>query len=357
MEIVVYRYGHRLARDKRITTHVALTARAFGAAGIVIDTRDPTIEATVREVTERFGGPFSVTSGVSWHKYLSQTTGTVVHLTMYGQPLADVCDDLKKQERLVVVVGAEKVPGAFYGRADYNVAVGNQPHSEVAALAVFLDRVTDGAWQRGLSGGFLTIVPEPRGKNVRPDSRAILRREGCTDDVIRHAELVARIAREIARRISDNGHSVDLQAVETGALLHDVGRARTHSLSHVVAGVDIARKYGLSRQILDIIKHHPGAGIARKEAVPLGLPEDDYLPRTIEEQIVCHADNLADSSCRTFAEVHEAFLRKAGPAAAVRLKELHQRLCALAGTDLDEIVANLRACEGDGTGPSQTDNL
>ena len=58
-EIYVLRLGHRPDRDKRVTTHVALTARAFGAQGIFVSTKDEELERSVRSVVKRFGGGFS----------------------------------------------------------------------------------------------------------------------------------------------------------------------------------------------------------------------------------------------------------------------------------------------------------
>ena len=62
-DIRVYRYGHRPMRDKRVTTHVALTARAFGASGIIVDTGDEQLEKSIRKVVNDFGGDFSIPSG------------------------------------------------------------------------------------------------------------------------------------------------------------------------------------------------------------------------------------------------------------------------------------------------------
>jgi tRNA (cytidine56-2'-O)-methyltransferase len=90
----------------------------------------------------------------------------VVHLTMYGSNLPDVIDEIRASENILVVVGAEKVPAEMYDLADWNVAVGNQPHSEVAALAVFLDRLFQGRELCEEFAGGLKIVPTPRGKQV-----------------------------------------------------------------------------------------------------------------------------------------------------------------------------------------------
>ena len=51
--------------------------------------------------------------------------------------------------------------------ADYNIAIGNQPHSEIAALAIFLDRIFDGnQFDRKLSNESIKIIPTEKGKNV-----------------------------------------------------------------------------------------------------------------------------------------------------------------------------------------------
>jgi tRNA (cytidine56-2'-O)-methyltransferase len=95
-----------------------------------------------------------------------ESGGKVVHLTMYGTNLPDVTDEIRDCENIMVVVGAEKVPAEVYDLADWNVAVGNQPHSEVAALAVFLDRLFQGRELCEKFEGGLKIVPTPRGKRV-----------------------------------------------------------------------------------------------------------------------------------------------------------------------------------------------
>ena len=163
--IVVLRLGHRSKRDQRVTTHVALTARALGADGIWVSTPDEVLEKTVKSVVERFGGKFEIRTGVDWRKAMRNWKGEIVHLTMYGEKLSEAISTINSK-RLMIVVGAEKVPRDVYDLADRNVSVGNQPHSEVAALAIFLDRYSGGkALERVLKGG-LTIVPNPRGKTV-----------------------------------------------------------------------------------------------------------------------------------------------------------------------------------------------
>lgn len=168
--IEVLRLGHRPDRDKRVTTHVALTARAFGADRILVDRRDGRLETAIRDVVRRFGGSFEIETGVRGREAIRTFPGTSVHLTMYGQRLVAVLPRLPRDD-LLIIVGAEKVPGYVFREVDVNVAVGNQPHSEVAALAVFLDRILEGApLLRRLQGPF-RIVPSKRGKIVRGPSR------------------------------------------------------------------------------------------------------------------------------------------------------------------------------------------
>jgi tRNA (cytidine56-2'-O)-methyltransferase len=165
--IVVLRIGHRIDRDKRITTHVALVARAFGADKIVITTKDDKIKRNIESVCGRFGGDFIVETGMDYKKFIKSWDGAIVHLTMYGEQLGKAIGQLDTSRDLLIIVGAEKVPPYFYEVADINVSVGNQPHSEVAALALFLDRYTKGAWQKKDFKGNIEIIPCAKGKKVR----------------------------------------------------------------------------------------------------------------------------------------------------------------------------------------------
>jgi tRNA (cytidine56-2'-O)-methyltransferase len=164
--IAVLRIGHRIDRDKRVTTHVALVARAFGADIIFISTKDEKIKKNIQAVCKRFGGNFEIQTGVDNKKIIKSWKGSIVHLTMYGEELEKAVNQLDTNRDLLIIVGAEKVPPYFYQVADLNVSVGNQPHSEVAALALFLDRYTKAAWCRKQFHGNIQIVPCVKGKKV-----------------------------------------------------------------------------------------------------------------------------------------------------------------------------------------------
>jgi len=175
-EVVVLRWGHRPHRDARLTTHVALAARALGASGFVLsDIVDKKLEESVAKVTENWGGKFFFEMGKPWRKFVREWRakgGIVVHLTVYGENLqtSPVLDRIRQSgKNVLVLVGSQKVPGDFFSGevSDFNVAVGNQPHSECAALAVFLDRFFEG---RELGKGYgkakIKVVPQERGKKT-----------------------------------------------------------------------------------------------------------------------------------------------------------------------------------------------
>lgn len=120
----------------------------------------------------------------------------------------------------------------------------------------------------------------------------LLRRENTPENVIDHCKAVCMKAMKIAANFDD----ADKDLIRKGALLHDIGRSKTHGLTHAVEGVEIARRYGYSSDVLNIIERHIGAGITEEEAEYLGLPKKSYVPQTLEEKIVAHADNLVSGS-------------------------------------------------------------
>lgn len=164
--ITIMRTGHRPERDKRVTTHVALTSRALGASGMYVDTRDTVLETNIKSVCERFGGDFFIETGVRFKDAVRSFDGCIVHLTMYGERVDEAVPKIPKDKDVMIVVGAEKVPPEVYQRADYNISVGNQPHSEISALAIFMDRFTEGKALYADRGGKMTVVPNERGKTV-----------------------------------------------------------------------------------------------------------------------------------------------------------------------------------------------
>lgn len=171
--LYVLRLGHRPSRDKRITTHVCMVARAMGADGIYIaGVKDEPLRLTVEKVVDTWGGPFWVRHVQNPLRFVRDWKvggGKVVHLTMYGIPLKELAGEISSLTGdVLIIVGGEKVPREYYRESDFNVSVGSQPHSEVAALALVLDRLTDGGWEaKEFSGAKAKITPSMEGKNVQ----------------------------------------------------------------------------------------------------------------------------------------------------------------------------------------------
>ena len=166
----------------------------------------------------------------------------------------------------------------------------------------------------------------------REQALQFLHQSGCSTKVVKHCEAVAELAVEIAQACKERGLTVDVGLVETGALLHDIGRAKTHSVHHAVAGAEIAESMGLPQSVVSIIKRHVGGGIVKSEAKKLGWPTDVYVPETLEEKIVAYADKLVEGSRRVPIERTIGNLSRKIPSDAVeRIIKLHAEMATFVG--------------------------
>ena len=175
MVIEVVRIGQRLVRDDRVTTHVALVSRGFGAERIYMTEINPEIKDTVEKINNTWGGNFEVVFIEKWKPIVKKKKDEgfkVVHLSMYGESINDAQEKIREEENLLIVVGAEKVPREIYELADYNVGVGSQPHSEISALAILLDRIQKGKqFEKEFPNAKRKIIPTKNGKNVQVKER------------------------------------------------------------------------------------------------------------------------------------------------------------------------------------------
>ncbi|MEZ0289732.1 MAG: tRNA (cytidine(56)-2'-O)-methyltransferase [Sulfolobales archaeon] len=174
--VSVLRLGHRRDRDKRVTTHVALVARAFGAREFILAGEpDSSIRNSVEKILKRWGGSYYFiyretkdyrSELRNWRE--SRKNACIVHLTMYGIPIDLVLEEIRDRcEEVLVIVGAEKVPREVYYLADYNISITSQPHSEVSALAVFLDRLYNGEeLYLEYRDAEIKIIPSAREKKI-----------------------------------------------------------------------------------------------------------------------------------------------------------------------------------------------
>jgi len=177
MEIEVLRIGQRIIRDDRVTTHVALVARAFGAKRIYMNEINPEINDTISKINKTWGGNFTIENITEWKKIIKKKKNEsvkIVHLTMYGLNINDIENKLRNEDKILIVVGAEKVPREIFELADYNIAIGNQPHSEVSALGILLDRIQRGdQFESKFENSERMIIPQEQGKNVRMNETTI----------------------------------------------------------------------------------------------------------------------------------------------------------------------------------------
>ena len=173
----VLRLGYRLGRDPRITTHLALVSRALGADRFLLaGDEDSKMFENLESVADRFGSGMScehVQGPMGWlRRFVEEDAGdgepgVAVHLTMYGEPFRQAIPRIRRDRPMVVIVGGAKVPGDVYKLCQYNVSVGSQPHSEVAALALFLDSWGGSiAESEHFKGAQLEVIPNSDGKTV-----------------------------------------------------------------------------------------------------------------------------------------------------------------------------------------------
>jgi uncharacterized protein (TIGR00295 family) len=175
---------------------------------------------------------------------------------------------------------------------------------------------------------------------VIPDERQALslhEKYGSNGRILEHCATVARVSTILCDALFGHGKGIDARATLAGALLHDIGRTRTHEVSHGYVGAEILENEGVDGVVVEIVRRHVGAGISAEEAASLGFPKGDYIPRTTEQMVVCFADKLVSSDMvRPFEEEVKRFERKGHD--VERLKKLKTDLEAILGEDPEKLV-------------------
>ncbi|MFA5745361.1 MAG: tRNA (cytidine(56)-2'-O)-methyltransferase [archaeon] len=172
-KLTILRLDHRPYRDKRITTHCALVSRAFGANEFYFSgVEDSTIIEVLSKINENWGGDFKIeytAEPLSFVKKFKENQGIVIHLTMYGLPVLEKIEEIKKEKiskNLLLIVGGSKVPKEYYELADFNIAIGNQPHSEVSALGLILYLIDPDCMNKPFDNSKIKIIPSNTIKKV-----------------------------------------------------------------------------------------------------------------------------------------------------------------------------------------------
>ena len=143
------------------------------------------------------------------------------------------------------------------------------------------------------------------------DYQAIIDQYYAEDDELRHLLLLH--SRQVADRclqVARNHRELplDVQFLEEAAMLHDIGIRWCHApgiycqgeqpyICHGLIGGRLLREMGFERHAR-VCERHTGTGItiAQIRAQQLPLPEADYQPKTLEEQLVCYADKFYSKS-------------------------------------------------------------
>jgi len=170
--ITVLRLGHRAGRDPRISTHCALVARAFGAGAMLYSgEHDSDLEKSVRDLVKNWGGAFEIEHTKKQIKTIKDFKGKnfkVCHLTVYGHPVHNVIKKLRYFKNILIIIGGEKVPSEIYKLADFNISITQQPHSEVAALAILLHEYFQGKeLKKEFAEAKIKVIPSKNKKIVK----------------------------------------------------------------------------------------------------------------------------------------------------------------------------------------------
>jgi uncharacterized protein len=169
----------------------------------------------------------------------------------------------------------------------------------------------------------------------REQAIELLHKNHCSPQVVNHCIAVADLSLETAAKLEANGLKINIELVEAGALLHDLGRSKKHTVDHAIVGAQMAKEIGLPDIVINIIKRHVGAGITDEESKWLGWPKDNYIPQTLEEKVVSYADKLIDQSKRIPIETEIGRLEKEKKSeAAERVRKLHEEITSLLGNKL-----------------------
>ena len=155
--------------------------------------------------------------------------------------------------------------------------------------------------------------------------------------VVKHCQACADISKRLCGKAASQGHQVNEKAAVAGALLHDIGRSQVQLVSHGYVGAQILEKEGVDAVVVEIVRRHVGAGISKEEAAALGFPPGEYVPKTIEQKIVCFADKLLDGDkARPFLEEVKRFVRKGHD--VDRLRALKDDVSSAVGVDAETFV-------------------
>lgn len=127
------------------------------------------------------------------------------------------------------------------------------------------------------------------------------------DLVWTHSLIVQDIARQLVKNLEKRKIKINKKQVEIGCLVHDIGCYRCYEfygrndgpyIQHGVKGYEILKSEGFSEEIARMAMIHLGVGLVKENVVASKLPLEhkDYIPITLEEELVAYADNFHSKS-------------------------------------------------------------
>lgn len=159
----------------------------------------------------------------------------------------------------------------------------------------------------------------------------------CREIYMRHAEQVATLAVDLARRCR---LGLDENQVRNAAMLHDIGIFLTDApgigchgtepyIAHGILGAELLRRHGVDEALARVAERHTGAGIDENDIdeLKLPLPRRNLMPETLLEKVVCYADKFysksGDMQRKPLERVIDS-MRRHSPATLERFMTLHR---------------------------------
>jgi len=168
---------------------------------------------------------------------------------------------------------------------------------------------------------------------------ALHKKYGSNERIVGHCQACARLSMLLCEKAAAHGNLVNTDAAVAAALLHDIGRTQIQTVSHGYVGAELLQQEGVDPEVVEMVRRHVGAGISPQEAVVLNFPPGDYIPRTLEEKIVCFSDKMLDGDkARPFEEEVKRFVKKGHD--VERLRKLKEDVDAAVGADAERLILN-----------------
>lgn len=121
-----------------------------------------------------------------------------------------------------------------------------------------------------------------------------------------HSEIILKIVQKIVEKLRDESISVDIDLLTKGVLLHDIGVYHCYDedfnpgnnlpqyIEHGYVGYKIILDVDIPEEIARFALRHTATGLTEEDIKKgnLNLPHGNYIPVTLEEEILTYADKF-----------------------------------------------------------------